>query len=157
MPAQTVIKLRRSTAAQWTSANPTLGAGEPGFESDTNKLKIGDGTTAWTSLGYSSGAAVDWSTILNKPSTFTPSAHASSHASGGADAITIAQSQVTNLTTDLAGKASSSHTHGMADLTAFQITDATTGQTLQYNGTKWVNAAAAAGGETISSFLLMGA
>jgi hypothetical protein len=37
------------------------------------------------------------------------------------------------------------------------ITDPATGQTLQYNGTAWVNAAPAAGGETISSFLLMGA
>jgi hypothetical protein len=36
----------------------------------------------------------------------TPTAHASSHGSGQSDEITIAQSQVTNLTTDLAGKAS---------------------------------------------------
>lgn len=54
------------------------------------------------------------------------------------------------------GKANASHTHGMADLTAFQITSPATNQTLQYNGTKWVNAAASSG-ETISSFLLMGA
>jgi hypothetical protein len=32
-----------------------LGSGEPGFESDTNKLKLGDGTSTWTALGYSSG------------------------------------------------------------------------------------------------------
>lgn len=57
MPAQTVIKLRRDTEANWTSVNPTLAAGEAGFESDTGKLKIGDGTTAWTSLGYVSGGA----------------------------------------------------------------------------------------------------
>lgn len=49
----TTIKFRRGTAAQWTSANPVLTAGEPGFETDTNKGKIGDGTTAWTSLPYS--------------------------------------------------------------------------------------------------------
>ena len=60
MPAQTVIKLRRDTAADWTSADPTLAAGEAGFESDSNKLKIGDGSTAWTSLAYaSSGASVE--------------------------------------------------------------------------------------------------
>lgn len=52
-----VIKLRRDTAANWTAANPTLAAGEAGFETDTNKLKIGDGTTAWTSLGYISATA----------------------------------------------------------------------------------------------------
>jgi len=60
MPAQTVIKLRRDTAANWTSTDPTLAAGEAGFESDSNKLKIGDGSTAWASLAYaSSGASVE--------------------------------------------------------------------------------------------------
>lgn len=41
------------TAAQFTSANPVLLAGEWGLETDTGKAKIGDGTTAWTSLDYS--------------------------------------------------------------------------------------------------------
>jgi hypothetical protein len=48
----TVIKFRRGTAAQWTSANPILSSGEPGFETDTNKQKIGNGTTPWNSLAY---------------------------------------------------------------------------------------------------------
>ena len=48
----TKIQVRRDTAADWTSNNPTLAAGEIGFESDTNKFKIGDGATAWTSLNY---------------------------------------------------------------------------------------------------------
>lgn len=53
--------------------------------------------------GSGGGAQADWnatsgaSQILNKPSSFTPSAHASSHASGGADALTLAASQVTGL------------------------------------------------------------
>jgi len=46
------IKLRRSTASQWTAANPVLFAGEVGVETDTNSFKIGDGSTAWTSLYY---------------------------------------------------------------------------------------------------------
>jgi hypothetical protein len=46
------IQARRGTAAQWTSSNPTLSAGEFGFESDTLKLKIGNGSTAWASLAY---------------------------------------------------------------------------------------------------------
>jgi hypothetical protein len=46
------LQFRRGTAAEWTSANPVLAAGEPGFETDTLKLKIGDGTTHWTSLAY---------------------------------------------------------------------------------------------------------
>jgi len=48
------IQLKRATAASWTSNNPVLYVGEIGFETDTKKLKIGDGTTAWTSLTYAS-------------------------------------------------------------------------------------------------------
>ncbi len=50
-------QIRRGTAAAWTSANPTLAAGEAGWESDTNKVKIGDGATAWVSLAYFAPAA----------------------------------------------------------------------------------------------------
>jgi len=52
MSVVTQIQIRRGTASQWTSANPTLAAGEWGFETDTKKGKIGDGTTAWNSLAY---------------------------------------------------------------------------------------------------------
>lgn len=52
MSVVTQIQIRRGTAAQWTSANPTLAAGEWGFETDTKKGKIGDGATAWNSLAY---------------------------------------------------------------------------------------------------------
>lgn len=47
-----MIQIRRDTASNWTSANPTLAQGELGAETDTSKIKIGDGSTAWTSLGY---------------------------------------------------------------------------------------------------------
>lgn len=47
-----IIQLRRDTAANWTSANPTLAQGELGLETDTLKIKAGDGSTTWTSLGY---------------------------------------------------------------------------------------------------------
>lgn len=46
------FQLRRDTAANWTAANPTLLAGEFGLETDTLAVKLGDGTTAWNSLGY---------------------------------------------------------------------------------------------------------
>jgi hypothetical protein len=52
MAGNTLYQARRDTAATWTSTNPTLAAGEPGYETDTFKLKIGDGSTAWTSLAY---------------------------------------------------------------------------------------------------------
>jgi len=47
-----IIQLRRDTATNWTSANPVLAQGELGVETDTDKIKVGDGSTAWTSLGY---------------------------------------------------------------------------------------------------------
>jgi len=50
----TQIKWRRDTAANWTSHNPVLAQGEPGFETDTSDFKIGDGSTAWNSLAYGS-------------------------------------------------------------------------------------------------------
>lgn len=56
MPTQ--IQLRRDTAAEWTSQNPTLAEGEPGLEIDTGKVKYGDGLTAWTSLPYAVADAI---------------------------------------------------------------------------------------------------
>jgi hypothetical protein len=58
MPANTKIQVRRGTASSWTSSNPTLTAGEIGFETDTGLFKIGDGTTTWTSLTYSAVRAL---------------------------------------------------------------------------------------------------
>jgi hypothetical protein len=80
MPAQTVIKLRRGTASQWTTANPVLSAGEIGLETDTLRTKYGNGTQNWADLAYSvadaSGtSSVDWTSVLNKPTTFPPEAH----------------------------------------------------------------------------------
>lgn len=46
----TKLKMRRGTAAEWTSQNPVLSSGEIGYETDTNKFKIGNGATAWTAL-----------------------------------------------------------------------------------------------------------
>lgn len=52
------ILIRRDTAANWLSANPVLGDGEQGYETDTRKMKIGNGTAVWTSLPYfSSGGS----------------------------------------------------------------------------------------------------
>ena len=57
MPA--LIQFRRDTAANWTSNNPTLANGEFAIESDTTKYKIGDGSTAWTSLSYGGLGSID--------------------------------------------------------------------------------------------------
>ena len=51
------MQQRRGTAAQWTAANPVLAAGEIGFETDTSKFKMGNGSSAWTALTYFANAA----------------------------------------------------------------------------------------------------
>lgn len=52
----TQIQLRRNTAAGAAASNPTLAQGEPGLETDTGYVKIGDGTTPWNSLPYAASS-----------------------------------------------------------------------------------------------------
>lgn len=58
------IQIRRDTKARWADLNPTLAAGEMGFEIDNNRLKVGNGITAWNSLPYVT--ETDWSTIITQ-------------------------------------------------------------------------------------------
>ena len=51
-------KQKYDTSVNWTSNNPVLLAGEIGIESDTNKFKIGNGTSAWNELDYAGGGEV---------------------------------------------------------------------------------------------------
>ena len=72
----TKIQLRRDTAANWSTNNPTPSAGEPCFETDTGKLKIGDGTTAYNSLPYQGGnsdttVTTDTAQTISGKKTFT--------------------------------------------------------------------------------------
>jgi hypothetical protein len=72
MSVVTQIQVRRGTAAQWTSTDPTLASGEWGFETDTGKVKIGNGSTAWTSLSYTGAGDVTLTgtqTLTNKTLT----------------------------------------------------------------------------------------
>jgi len=89
MPVVTQIQVRRGTASQWTSTNPTLAAGEFGFETDTNKIKCGTGSTAWTSLPY-----------LNNDGDIT-GVTASTGLSGGGTSGTVTVSIDTAVTADL--------------------------------------------------------
>jgi len=59
------IQIRRDTAANWTSVNPTLAQGEIGHETDTNKTKIGNGVNNWNTLSYWVGTPVvlEWGNI----------------------------------------------------------------------------------------------
>ena len=116
------FQFRRGNAAEWTSDDPILHAGEPGFESDTGKLKLGDGVHTWTELDYfpnvddivSGVASVDGrSGIVVLSDLYAALVH------------THAQSSVTNLVTDLAGKASTVHSHAESDVTGL-VTDLAT-------------------------------
>lgn len=49
---KTTFKVKRGTAARWEELNLILNPGEPGFEMDTFKLKIGNGSTPWKELPY---------------------------------------------------------------------------------------------------------
>lgn len=149
----TRILLRRDTLSNWTSVNPVLLLGEAGYETDTHKLRIGDGSTAFLSLpylagdsssvdikitvadqtaryaltvsqvqngdfvfqtdtgvlyevtdqtnlgnanGYTALATVPWGSVTGKPSTFAPSAHASTHAAAGSDPLTLTKAQISD-------------------------------------------------------------
>ena len=78
------IRLRRGTEYGWNSANIILASGEPGFELDTGRLKVGDGVTAWNSLSY----------IAVPPSGFIAGSGIDLTLNGNGDAITISASGV---------------------------------------------------------------
>ena len=105
---------RRDTAANWTSANPTLLTGEIGYETDTGKFKIGDGSTVWTGLGYlpipdSSGLIPISQLLLPLGSASAPSLAFTGDAntgiySPGADSLAITTAGTQRVTVDSSGK-----------------------------------------------------
>lgn len=79
---------RRDTAANWTSANPTLLAGELGYETDTGKWKVGDGSTAWTALGYTPWSQISYP-IVNADVSATAEIAVSKLANGTANQVLV--------------------------------------------------------------------
>lgn len=70
------IKLRRGLASEWLSIDPVLLNGEPGFEYDTGKLKIGDGSSTWSALSYVSasgggGGSSAWGDLTGIPANLS--------------------------------------------------------------------------------------
>lgn len=53
------IQLRRGDSSQWVSANPVLSQGEPGYDTTTGALKVGDGLNAWTDLAGLGGGTTN--------------------------------------------------------------------------------------------------
>ena len=62
----TRIQLKHGLAANWTKKNPVLLAGEMGIETDTLKMKVGDGASNWSDLGYLGADANDILAIINE-------------------------------------------------------------------------------------------
>lgn len=62
----TRIQLKHGLAAKWTERNPVLLAGEIGIETDTLKMKVGDGTSNWSALGYLGADVNDILAIINE-------------------------------------------------------------------------------------------
>lgn len=166
------IQMRRGTAAQWTSSNPTLAVGELGVETDTNKLKVGDGTTAWNSLGYTtpsldvadlgdvtitsvtSGEALVWNGTAWVNSDLTSTITASIVDSAPATLDTLNElaaalgddpNFATTVSNSIAGKADTSHTHSLTDVTdvtasaaELNVLDGVTATTTELNYTDGV-------------------
>lgn len=75
--SDTRIQFRRGTTNQWSAANPTLGIGEPGYDTDTGALKVGDGTSDWNALssissGTSSSHSVAEVSLTGSYDNWTP-------------------------------------------------------------------------------------
>lgn len=68
----TKIIIRNDTAEVWTTKNSILSKGEFGVENDTNKFKIGDGSTAWNDLAYAGAdqAAIEDIIAQNRDSLY---------------------------------------------------------------------------------------
>ena len=67
------IQIRRDLALTWSTVNPVLAAGQLGYETNTNKLKVGDGATVWTALAYfgAAGTGTVTSVALSMPTGFS--------------------------------------------------------------------------------------
>lgn len=127
----TKIKTRYDTAGGWSAANPVLLAGEKGIESDTNKEKNGDGSTAWNALPYA--------TIGPASPAFTGTPTAPTPPSGN-NTTRIATTQFVQ--TELAGKASTASPAFSGNPTA--PTPAVDDDDTSIATTAWVNDAIAA-------------
>lgn len=100
----TLIQIRRGTAAEWTSANPILAAGELALSTDLDRIKVGDGSSTWSSLSYITPLNTDHLTEGSANLYFSNaraiSATEATIASASAAALSAANSYADGLDTD---------------------------------------------------------
>ena len=109
----TRMQQRRGTAAQWTAANPVLAAGEIGFETDTSKFKMGNGSSAWSALQYFANAAELAAIIDGAPDLLNTLNELA--ASIGDDPAFL-----TTVAANLEAHRTATGVHGVADMTLLQ-------------------------------------
>ena len=120
------IQFRRGTAAEWTSANPTLAAGELGYETDTTKFKLGDGSTAWTSLGYGGVSQADIDNAVANVIDLAPGAldtlnELAASIGDDADFANTVANNIANAVSDHNDETTS--VHGIADTSLLETTE----------------------------------
>lgn len=54
-----MIQFKRGTTSSWAKQTEPLAAGQPGYDKDRKKFKIGDGKSSWNDLPYASGLFAD--------------------------------------------------------------------------------------------------
>ena len=128
----TRMQQRRGTAQQWTDSNPTLAAGEIGFETDTSKFKIGNGSSAWSALTYFTNTS-GLEALLNDgaPAALNTLNEIAAAINDDPAFFTTVSTNLTNHQNDTTG------IHGIADTallaTTSYVTDAINGITNDYS------------------------
>jgi hypothetical protein len=125
------MQQRRGTASQWTSANPVLGSGELGYETDTNQFKLGDGVATWMALPYHINATGVNSSIEGYISTEVTNRNSAISSSIGAEVsdrntaiATAISGEVTNRNTAIGVEATDRNTAIATAKTAAESTAA---------------------------------
>jgi hypothetical protein len=122
MTRRDIIKFRRGTAVEWANSDPQPGGevlrlGEPGYEKDTGKLKIGDGVTSWNSLPYlQSENSLD---VILQPEDVQDVIGADGFLVPGNGISIVYDDNNNNLTISTNGVSLEGHTHTADDITDF--------------------------------------
>lgn len=139
---------RRDVAVDWVESNPILGPGEIGLESDTSKLKVGDGFTHWNALPYS---------VLDSLSVVTPTANGQVPVSDSTQEHGfhwVTQPPVTAIISAKGDTLVGTGPGALARLPAGANGQVITADSTMLTGVKWAAAAAGGGGAAAAPILL---